>query len=407
MEKKRIELVLNVTNGCNLDCHYCYYANEMKARPANMDLETLEKIFQKVADCSAKSIHFSIHGGEPLLRKSRYLLDIFELQKQYLKEKDVSNSIQTNGTFIDDEFISAYRNIEESGVRVGLGVSLDGPEMIHDASRIYRKGGGGSYHDVMRGIELLAQNEINVAILSVANLTFADRAAELYPFFKSLPNVHFLDLLVPRKDSFPDASSQSLSKMFNVVFDDWFFDVDGHFEIRFFCSVIVALLTDRGVLCTFQENCVANQNMISVAPDGSASFCDSFPEVVLGNVLADSIDELVDMGNRTRMRWSMREEKRLEHCLFCKWYKICHGGCPVDYCYEGGVGPYFCDDYKRIFGHIESRMKAIGVHPSEGLCDDTINKFNNPAIRGYLRMRRNQYLGRREDEIEEQEVETA
>lgn len=131
MVNERIEIVLNVTNGCNLDCHYCCYANEMEQRPSNMSLQTVERIIQNVARSSAKSINFSIHGGELLLRKTSYLKDIFTLQQKYLDEKEVRNSIQTNGTLFNKEFINTYKEIEQLGVHIGLGVSLDGPKQIH------------------------------------------------------------------------------------------------------------------------------------------------------------------------------------------------------------------------------------------------------------------------------------
>ncbi|MEW8028637.1 MAG: radical SAM protein [Candidatus Thiodiazotropha sp.] len=381
---KRIEIVLNVTNGCNLDCHYCYYANEMKNRPSNMRIGMVESVMRKVANSDAESIHFSIHGGEPLLRKSHYLHNIFKLQQHYLHDRDVRNSIQTNGTLFDEEFIADYKAIVSSGVNVGLGVSLDGPKYIHDSSRVYKKDTHGSYEDVMRGIELLAENNIEIALLSVANLNYAAQSHELYPFYKSLTNVHFLDLLVPRKDSFPAAYKNSLSILFNRVFDDWFYDADSRFEIRFFCSVIIALLTEKSVLCTFQENCILNQNMISIAPDGESSFCDSFPLVSLGNIQDDSVDTLIDRRNKTRMKWSVKEEQRMEHCLFCKYYKVCHGGCPADYSTEGIIGPFFCDQYKKIFNHIETAMYETGVVREHGLCEDNILKFPNPALQSYL-----------------------
>jgi uncharacterized protein len=354
-------------------------------------MDTVEAVMKNAAKSDAKSFQFSIHGGEPLLRKTEYLTQLFETQSRYLKDREVRNSIQTNGTLFSDEFISTYKDIQKTGVRLGLGVSLDGPKHIHDASRVYKKNPEGSYDDVMRGLTLLADHKIEVALLSVVNLNYADAAEEIYPFYKSLKNVHFLDLLIPRKDSFPDADKDSLSQLLCRVFDDWYDDDESHFEIRIFCSVIIGLLTDKSVLCTFQENCIENQNMISVAPDGEASFCDSFPQVSLGNAIYDPIDQLIDRRNKTRMSWSIKEEQRLEQCLFCTWYKICHGGCPADYSTQSKIGPYFCDQYKIIFNHIEKRLNQDGLLRGAGLNEGNINKISNPALTNYLMRRLENY----------------
>lgn len=392
----RLHVILNVTHGCNLACRYCYYSREMAAQPGTMPLSTIEKVFRDAAASPAGVFQFTIHGGEPLLRRPSFFTEFFRLQRTHLAGKRVTNSIQTNGTLIGEAFVNTYLALIESGVHLGLGISLDGPASIHDRARVYKNDGRGSFAAVMRGIELLARHGIPVGVLAVAHLPAADSAPLLYPFFRSVRNLHSLDLLVPRFGSFPSAPDHGLSRIYTTLFDAWFHDDEASFDIRFFCSVIMAFLTGHGRICTFQKNCIRNNNLISIRPNGDVSFCDSYPEVVLGNIATESVDALTDGNHKQRRRLSMSEEARIERCLFCKWYAMCHGGCPTNHVPASGEPHYFCSDYQRIFAHVAQALESAQIRAGDGLSDENIDKFLNPCLRNYLRVRRTELEGPRE-----------
>lgn len=388
VNNKRIHVIMNVTHGCNLACQYCYYSKEMARKPGNMSLSTVERIFEQVTKSSASSVDFSIHGGEPLLRDSRYYTEFFGLQQMYLGKRKVNNSIQTNGTLIDEYFIKNYVALTRRGIKLGIGISLDGPREIHDSFRLYKKSRRGSFDDVMNNIELLDRQSISIAILAIAPLTMPEQATVLYNFFKSIKNLHFLDMLVPRYDSFPYFPDNSLSMIYTTMFDSWFFDKNASFDLRFFCSVILAFLTGKGSICTFQNDCISNNMILSIRPDGDVSFCDCFPEVKLGNIWKDDVDCLVDKNNKLRRGLSIKEKERLEGCLFCKWYHICNGGCPYNHVQGNGQPHIFCEEYQKIFSHIEGRLKSVPVCTKEGLGEDTLKKIINPRLEKYLRSQR-------------------
>ena len=84
---KRIVLLLNITNNCNMACSYCYYQQEMDCNPGNMSIDTLEIVMQKAAESSFDEIEFIFHGGEPLIRNINFFKQAIGLQKKYLKNK--------------------------------------------------------------------------------------------------------------------------------------------------------------------------------------------------------------------------------------------------------------------------------------------------------------------------------
>jgi uncharacterized protein len=65
---------------------------------------------------------------------------------------------------------------------VSLGVSLDGPAELHDANR-KTLGGGGSFTNVMSGIELLRAHNLRINVLTVLSAENIDRPDETFHFF--------------------------------------------------------------------------------------------------------------------------------------------------------------------------------------------------------------------------------
>jgi uncharacterized protein len=85
-----------------------------------------------------REIHFSWQGGEPLLMGLQFFKRVVDLQRTYApKGLDVRNDLQTNGTLISDDFALFFH--DHSFL---IGVSIDGPEKLHDRFRSVASGRG-------------------------------------------------------------------------------------------------------------------------------------------------------------------------------------------------------------------------------------------------------------------------
>ncbi|MCX2828585.1 MULTISPECIES: radical SAM protein [Bacillus] len=109
-------------------------------------------------------------------------LDFFQkaisLQKKYADGKQITNTIQTNGTLLNDrwcQFFSAHHFL--------VGLSLDGPEHIHDMYRIDR-GGKPTFELVMKAIVMLKKHGVEFNILTCVTRHSSYRPLEIYRFFK-------------------------------------------------------------------------------------------------------------------------------------------------------------------------------------------------------------------------------
>ncbi|MDI7248117.1 MAG: radical SAM protein [Bacillota bacterium] len=154
------QLILNVTEECNLRCRYCVYSDwypfTRGYSRASMTFATARKAvdYYLGAVCSIRRRNprrkavISFYGGEPLLCFS-LIEQVVEYVAHAYPDLNVMYNLTTNGTVVSEEiaeFLAAHR--------FAVSVSLDGPSSEHDRNRVYPSGKG-TFVDVMKGIQLL------------------------------------------------------------------------------------------------------------------------------------------------------------------------------------------------------------------------------------------------------------
>jgi uncharacterized protein len=161
---------------CNIDCTYCYVAPFRSSHFSIMSDEVLEKIVNSALSFQ-ESLCFSWHGGEPTLAGIRFFGKAMELITKYKHSNQfISNLIQTNATTITTEFAKFFKKNE-----FFVGVSLDGPKFIHDEYRV-KKNGQGTFDDVMRGIRILQQEDVNLAATITVSKSALPYCKEVFDF---------------------------------------------------------------------------------------------------------------------------------------------------------------------------------------------------------------------------------
>jgi hypothetical protein len=104
---------------------------------------------------------------------------IIELQKPFARRKTITNSLQTNGTLLTDKWCAL---LKKHGFLVGI--SLDGPQEIHNRYRFDRKGKG-SFDRVVRGLKLLQKHQVEYNVLVCVARETAKRPLDVYRFLRS------------------------------------------------------------------------------------------------------------------------------------------------------------------------------------------------------------------------------
>lgn len=136
-------VLLYVNDRCNLRCKYC--VGNWSAR--KIPDFTTEEIVRIVDECvEIGTCHFTIHGGEILLR------DDVEYLVNYMKGKNLYVNLVTNGLLFPEK-MHAVRNVDS------LCISLDGPEESNDLTR-----GRGSFKAILKAIKLAKQEDFKFTV---------------------------------------------------------------------------------------------------------------------------------------------------------------------------------------------------------------------------------------------------
>ena len=125
---------------CNLGCEYCYFLKKEQMYPGSdfrMSDEVLESYTcQYLQAQRVPMATFAWQGGEPTLMGLDFFAQAVTYQEKYAPPgMQVENALQTNGTLLDDAWCAFFKQHNFL-----IGISIDGPEELHDA---YRRDKGG------------------------------------------------------------------------------------------------------------------------------------------------------------------------------------------------------------------------------------------------------------------------
>lgn len=144
-------LVLNVFQGCNLRCGYCFAGDGSYGNKGRMSLDTAKESIDWYANQHTHTaMEINFFGGEPLANFPLICLSVeyaYAVARGY--GKTIAFSITTNATLVTQEIA---KFLAENKFRIA--VSLDGPTEIHDRNRPTASGGG-SLDRALKGVGLL------------------------------------------------------------------------------------------------------------------------------------------------------------------------------------------------------------------------------------------------------------
>lgn len=368
---------------CNMACEYCYYTQNNETSLScknNMMSEGLLELFIRQTLLSQKGDCISItwHGGEPLLRGIGFFKKAVELQRKYARGRQVENSLQTNGLLVDEDWC---RFFHENRFLVGL--SIDGPEHVHDRYRRDRNGHP-TFNRVIHAIRLFHKYKVEFNTLSAINNYSSGFPVEIYRFFKE-QDVRFMQF-IPVVECLPQQSKDAsrlrrlppeerinnpvapwsvkpevYGRFLIAIFDQWVTCDVGRYFIPFFDGVLGNWCGIAASQCVLAKEC---GNAVVLERDGSLYSCDHyvFPQHRLGNISTKSISELVLSGRQKRFgRWKSR--RLTSQCRTCEYLSLCHGECPKNRFAVSSSGErghnYLCEGLKLFFRHTEPSMRFM------------------------------------------------
>lgn len=371
-------MVKPIGSACNLDCNYCYYRDKSEIYNGKMPLmseQLLEEyIKQYLQGASQKQVSFCWHGGEPLMAGLPFYRKAIEIQQKYCGDKEIENTLQTNGILLNEEWCRFFRDNNFL-----IGISLDGPQDIHDAFR-RDCGGAPTYAKVMAAVELMARTGVEYNILTTVNSRSEERGTEVYKFLRSLGNfIQFLPvveyvrmrdgkrplIVSPDEEDAVEApwsvSAAGYGRFMCEVFDEWIkYDV-GKYFVQLFDVTLANWCGVQPGLCSFCETC---GDGLLVEHNGDVYSCDHFvyPEYCLGNIMEKTLAAMYSSDDQQAFGRDKREALPME-CKRCNYYFLCRGECPKHrFEYAANGEPYknvLCEGYKMFFRHSDPYMRYM------------------------------------------------
>src|SRR3954453_6341356 len=371
---------------CNLDCHYCFYTEKESLfepkTPFRMSEEMLENFIKNyIGSQVAEEIPFVWQGGEPTLLGLNFYKKAVEFQKKYANGKKISNSLQTNGTLLTEEWLPF---LAENNFLVGL--SLDGPEEIHDKYRVDR-GGQPTFHRVLNTLHNLQTYKIQYNVLTCVTNESSNSPLEIYHFLKNegVEYIQFIPIVERMADDQATAlglrhatpasikedgihlaswtvNSEKYGDFLIAIFDEWVKQDVGTVNVMNFESSLVAWMGLPATVCIFAETC---GKAAIIEHNGDVYSCDHFmyPDYKLGNIQSQTFKEMMDSIQQSEFGQA-KKTTLPKYCQSCEVKFACNGECPKHRFLttpdgEPGLN-YLCAGYKKYFHHVTPYMEFMG-----------------------------------------------
>ncbi len=352
---------------CNLACTYCFYLSKEKLYPGSrfrMTDEMQETYIRRLIEAHRfPEVTLAWQGGEPMLMGLDFFRRSIEYQEKYRRPgMTILNTIQTNGTLINDEWAAFFR---EHNFLVGI--SIDGPPERHDVFR-KDKQGRPTFDRVIQGLDYLKKHEVEFNALVTIHKANADNPLDVYRFLRDDLGIRYIQLIpiVERRMENNCVSDFSVTagqygRFLIAVFEEWV----RHDVAETFVNMFdVALANWAGAppsLCVFAPTCGMT---LAMEHNGDIYSCDHFvsPDHFLGNISEVPMIEMVASPKQQKFGQD-KLDLLPRYCRECQVRFACHGGCPKDRFIKTPKGEsglnYLCKGYKAFFKHIDRPMRIM------------------------------------------------
>ncbi len=352
---------------CNLDCAYCFFLEKEALYPGDrfrMPDDVLATYVRQVIESQlAPEVTIAWQGGEPTLMG----LDFFRRAVAYAEEcaagRRLHHTIQTNGTLLTDEWCGFLRDKEFL-----VGLSMDGPEALHDAYRV-DKAGRPTYAKVRAGLDRLLAAGCEVNVLCTVHRANQDAPLDVYRHFRDDLGARYVQL-IPIVERVEEGSREltersvepeAWGRFLRAIFDEWVVRDVGTVFVQTFDAALASWYGAPPALCVFAETC---GNAVALEHNGDLYSCDHFvdPEHLLGNIMQTHMVELL-ASKPQRAFGDAKRDTLPRQCRECSVLFACHGECPknrVAVTADGEPGlNHLCAGYLDFFTHVDGLMRVM------------------------------------------------
>lgn len=324
-----------------------------------MDDSLREEVIRKFLSWDADRVDFIWHGGEPLLAGIEfYTRAIKEQEKHNLHNKSISNSFQTNGTLLNDEWVSfCFDN------KFDIGISFDGTPELHDKQRSLI-GEVNSYKLLDKAFDLMQMRGMKVNVICVVTKHSLCLWKEIIDFCirRGINSIDFS----PCNEAFSQNDSGSIeitmkefSEFLIHIFEYWVENSAPSFRIRTIDNIITGIFNKEPLLCHMRAGTSCGL-FATINNDGNIYICDNLDsesDRLIDNIKnVVSYDQILLSDSLKSYQHEFAETRRNLHCDSCSIQHVCSAGCPK---YAHLITPDRCKELILFIDEMKYRVLNI------------------------------------------------
>lgn len=334
-----------------------------------MSRATIDSAAFRIAEHAAahglRDVGIVLHGGEPLLAGVETIAYAINAIRASLGDGKRANiSIQTNGLLLDQRFLELF-----AGLKVKVGLSMDGDQGTHDRHRRHRDGGASYEQVAAAAIRLAGYPGLFTGFLSVIDLR-SDPVGAYESLLEFSPQI--IDFLLPHANwSSPPPGACALGAAAGPppygswlvqVFDRWYRAPRKETSVRLFEEILNLLLGGSSVTEHIGTSPVS---VIVIETDGDIEGSDMLKAAYPAagktgrNVATDSFDSVSPTPGVAARQTGLRG--LAQQCQACSVGRICGGGLYA-HRYRAGNGfdnpSVYCGDLYHLIAHIRALVSA-------------------------------------------------
>lgn len=329
-------LILKPTEACNAACAYCEVDGKGWRTAKIMPLEILDLLFFRIneflAERKSENLEIIWHGGEPLLLGEDYFASALEFQQKHCAATSgrIRHTIQSNMTLFTPKFLDIFRKLGISSV----GTSYDPVEGVR---LLRKKRHEGEYNrQFMNGVRLFEKEGFDWGAIYVVTKLSLEKPLDIFYFMTNLApegRVMFNPITVDSPEhQYLKISAEEFSEFLGAIFPVWWEHRDRYPRVEPFRSLTRGLLSGGKLVpfCADAGNC-ANTHF-NLGPEGRWSHCGRAADWALvdyGTIFEWTISQVFSHPRREELR-GRNEILSNGECSGCKYWAVCHGGCPLD-----------------------------------------------------------------------------
>jgi uncharacterized protein len=355
-----LSLIIKTTRQCTLRCTYCQDRRESSKQVMSFPVMT-HMTTRALAEHDR--VNFIWHGGEPTLLPISFYEKALLVQARLRRPgQKIGNCIQTNATKLTPAWAHFFK-----ANKIKVGISIDGPAHLHNSHRRYRSGKG-SYEDVIRGLSLLKEHEVQFSGLVVVDEGTLEFGAKRLLDFLVGKGICSFGLLAAKPKNEPAAEAGTttshyieparMNAFLMNLYDAWLSRGDQKVKIRELEGLKAQIKGMTAGFCTLSGECWGHYYMIE--PDGSVVGCDVFsgdPRYTLGNIMSNSFMEIEKSVGLLQLK--KEHSDAIEAMRGCPEFPVCKGWCPHERYVSIRHNKLYRDDccgLRDLIAHIRKRM---------------------------------------------------